>query len=181
MPNNFPLKSTSKKALTSKRERASRQFLVSTFSFALTLLVGCGAVYSFTRQADIAKAFIPPQPLQTGDQFSKSGCYNQFDRKDVMPGDLLYCDFQLSNGSSDLNTADYKYFGLLAIGDEKATNQLASGDQCEYNESSRILRCNNISAIGLNPGDKRKVFIAVKENGKNEVKLVNSKLSVTVK
>lgn len=181
MPNNFPPKPTIEKKFSLGQDRTSRQFLISTFSFALTLLIGSAATFAFTQQTQIAKAFIPPQPLQTGDQFSKSNCYNQFDRKDVMPGDLLYCDFEISQSSADLNISEYKYFGLLAIGDEKGTNQLTNGDQCEYNSTSRILRCNNISAIGLNPGDKRKVFIAVKENSKNEVKLVDSKLSITVK
>jgi|694.fasta_scaffold55557_6 hypothetical protein len=181
MSSNFPLKTSSKKSFNRKQERNNQKFLVSTFSFALTLLVGFGAVFALTRQPEIAKAFIPPQPLVSADQFTKSNCYNQFDRSFVMPGDTVYCDFELGVGSADLNTTDYKYFGTLALGDEKGTNELINGDECEYDNGKRVLSCNSISTKGLNSGDKRKVFVAVKDVSKNEVKLVDSKLEISVR
>lgn len=181
MSANFPLKNSSKKSFKLKQERYNQKFLVSTFSFALTLLVGFGAVFALTRQSEIANAFIPPQPLFSGDQFVKSNCYNQSDRTFVMPGDTVFCDFELSAGSPDLDTTNYKYFGTLALGDEKGTNELINGNECEYDSGKRVLSCDSISTDKLVSGDKRKVFVAVKDLSKNEVKLVDSKLEISIR
>lgn len=158
-----------------------RNFIKSTLVFALILVIGFIASLGFSRQADIAKAFVPPQPLRNIAQIQSTTCYNQNGSStEISRGDLISCEIKLVPQSPELNIADFNYNTVLATGNETSSNDLVGSSNCSYDDGSQTITCLNLVTEKVPMGETRNINISVTDLNKKEVSLFDTGVKVVI-
>ena len=156
-------------------------FLKSTLVFGLILILGFIASLGFSKQADIAKAFIPPQPLKNISQIQSTICYNQSgSTAEISRGDFISCQIKLVAQNPELNISDFQYNAVLASGSESTSKDLIGSSNCTYNDSEQLITCLNIPTESIAMRETRNIWISVSDLNKKEVSLFNTGVEVLI-
>jgi|GEM_PF-6307906 len=158
-----------------------RNFLKSTLILAAILIIGFVASLGFSRQADIAKAFIPPQPLKNVAQIQSTTCFNQNSSAETISrGDLISCEIKLVPESPELNISDYSYNTVLSTGKENNSTELVGSSSCSYNDTNQTISCVNLVTEKVPMGETRKINLSVTDLSKKEVVLFDTGIEVVI-
>lgn len=173
------LPKSDKKPLLNKH--FDKGFVKSTLVFVTLLIVGFFASFAFSRQADIAKAFIPPQPIKSLEQIQKTTCFNQSGKTtEVSRGDFIYCEIQLRPETPELSTEGFQYNAILSNGEEKTSQQLIGSSDCSYNDNEQKLSCLNIPTETIPMGETRNISLSVSDLNKKEVVIFNTGVKILI-